>query len=175
MADNTKALVRTIAHRLGGESVELPVEGALPSFAGASAWLNSEPLTPESLRGRVVLVDFWTYTCVNWLRTAPYVRAWATKYRDQGLVVIGAHTPEFGFEHDIDNVRASLAWFDVDWPVAQDNAYGIWRAFDNHYWPAVYLADTDGRHSLPPLRRGRVRGDRDGHPAAADGRRGAGR
>jgi len=136
---------RSFAHHLPGETAELPIEGTLASFAGATAWLNSAPLTPEGLRGKVVLVDFWTYTCVNWLRTLPFVRAWATKYREHGLVVVGAHTPEFPFEHDIDNVRAALTWFKVDWPVAQDNDFGVWRAFSNHFWPALYLADADGR------------------------------
>ena len=123
----------------------LPVEGRLPSFEGATGWLNSEPLTPEGLGGRVVVVDFWTYTCVNWLRTAPYLRAWAAKYRDDGMRVIGVHTPEFGFEHEIENVTAAIGWFDVDYPVAVDNDYEVWRAFANHYWPALYLADTEGR------------------------------
>ena len=141
----TPGLVRSIAHRLIGEQVSLPVEGRLASFEGANGWLNSEPLTPETLRGRVVLVDFWTYTCINWLRTLPYRRAWNAKYRDAGLTIVGVHTPEFPFEHDRDNVTASLGWFGVDWPVAIDNDYGVWRAFDNHYWPALYLADTEGR------------------------------
>ena len=112
MSDDTASrpgLFRSIAHRLAGERLALPVEGHLPSFDGATGWLNSEPLTPEGLRGRVVLVDFWTYTCVNWLRTLPYVRAWAAKYADAGLTVIGVHTPEFGFERDIDNVVAQCA------------------------------------------------------------------
>jgi len=138
-------LYRSLVHRLATDAGELPDEGPLARFDGATAWLNSSPLTPESLRGKVVLVDFWTYTCVNWLRTLPYIRAWADKYRDQGLVVVGAHTPEFPFEHDLGNVRDSLDWFKVDWPVAQDNDYDVWRAFDNHYWPAVYLADAQGR------------------------------
>jgi thiol-disulfide isomerase/thioredoxin len=120
-------------------------EGALPSLSGATEWLNSTPLTPEGLRGKVVLVDFWTYTCVNWLRTLPYVRAWADKYRDQGLVVIGAHTPEFPFEKDMDNVRWALKEMDVRYPVAIDSNYGVWRAFDNNYWPAAYVADANGR------------------------------
>ena len=98
--------VRSIVHHLPGDSGELPVEGHLPSFAGATGWLNSDPLTPEGLRGRVVLVDFWTYTCVNWLRTLPYVRAWDAKYAAQGLTTIGVHTPEFDFEHDVDNIIA---------------------------------------------------------------------
>src|SRR5258708_205938 len=120
-------------------------EGPLPSLSGATQWLNSPPLTPAGLRGKVVLVDFWTYTCVNWLRTLPYVRAWADKYRDQGLVVIGAHTPEFPFEKDVDNVRWAAKEMDVRYPIAVDSDYGVWRAFDNNYWPAVYIADANGR------------------------------
>ncbi|HSS08890.1 MAG TPA: hypothetical protein VLL25_03340, partial [Acidimicrobiales bacterium] len=103
---NRPGLIRSVVHRLAGEALALPVEGDLASFEGATGWLNSDPLTPEGLRGRVVVVDFWTYTCINWLRTLPYLRAWAEKYRDDGLTVIGVHTPEFGFEHDIDNVVA---------------------------------------------------------------------
>jgi thiol-disulfide isomerase/thioredoxin len=120
-------------------------EGALPSLSGATQWLNSPPLTPAGLRGKVVLVDFWTYTCVNWLRTLPYVRAWDAKYRDQGLIVIGAHTPEFPFEKDIDNVRWAAKEMDMNYPIAVDSDYGVWRAFDNNYWPAVYVADVNGR------------------------------
>jgi thiol-disulfide isomerase/thioredoxin len=120
-------------------------EGRLPSFQGATGWINSPPLTREGLRGKVVLVDFWTYTCVNWLRTLPYVRAWAAKYRDRGLVVIGAHTPEFSVEHDLVNVRRAVTQMGIAYPVAVDSDYGVWRAFDNNYWPAVYLADTQGR------------------------------
>jgi thiol-disulfide isomerase/thioredoxin len=119
-------------------------EGVLPSLSGATQWLNSPPLTPAGLRGKVVLVDFWTYTCVNWLRTLPYVRAWDAKYRDQGLVVIGAHTPEFPFEGDIDNVRWAAKEMEVNYPIAVDTDYGVWRAFDNNYWPAVYVADVKG-------------------------------
>src|SRR3954466_5570603 len=104
-------------------------EGALPSLSGATEWLNSPPLTPAGLRGKVVLVDFWTYTCVNWLRTLPYVRAWADKYRDQGLVVIGAHTPEFDFEKNLDNVRRAVGEMRVSYPVAIDSDYAVWRAF----------------------------------------------
>jgi thiol-disulfide isomerase/thioredoxin len=138
-------LIRSIVHRLAGERAALPVEGRLASLAGATRWLNSQPLTPEGLRGRVVLVDFWTYTCVNWLRTLPYLRAWATKYADAGLTIVGIHTPEFGFEHDVDNVTAQVRTLAVDYPVAVDNDYAVWRAFSNHYWPALYLADADGR------------------------------
>ena len=104
-----------------------------PSLAGASVWLNSRPLTPAELRGRVVLVDFWTFTCINWLRTEPYVRAWSRAYRDDGLVVIGVHTPEFSFEHEIDLVRQAIKERGIDYPVAVDNDYGVWSAFDNHY------------------------------------------
>jgi thiol-disulfide isomerase/thioredoxin len=120
-------------------------EGPLPSLSGATEWLNSPPLTPAGLRGKVVLVDFWTYTCVNWLRTLPYVRAWDAKYRDQGLVVIGVHTPEFPFESEIDNVRWALKDMEVSYPIAVDSDYGVWRAFDNNYWPAAYVADANGR------------------------------
>src|SRR3954453_8515991 len=124
---------------------ELPIEGELPELSGAIAWLNSEPLTPAELRGRVVLVEFCTYSCVNWLRTLPYVQAWWDRYRDHGLVVIGAHTPEFEFEHDVEKIRAALQAMDVDFPIAVDSDYAIWRAFDNNYWPALYFADADGQ------------------------------
>jgi len=120
-------------------------EGGVPSFAGATAWINSPPLSPEGLRGKVVLVDFWTYTCVNWLRTLPYVRAWAAKYRDKGLVVIGVHTPEFSVEKDLANVRRAAAQMRVEYPIAVDSGYGVWNAFHNAYWPAVYVADAQGR------------------------------
>ena len=136
--------MRTLLHHPGGEANGLPDEGALAPFARANGWLNSSPLTPDGLRGRVVAVDFWTYTCVNWLRTLPFVRAWAAKYREAGLTVVGVHTPEFGFEHDLDNVKKMSARFAVDWPVAVDNDYGVWQAFDNHYWPALYIADAGG-------------------------------
>jgi thiol-disulfide isomerase/thioredoxin len=122
-----------------------PMHSALSALDGEPVWLNSEPLTAAGLRGRVVLVDFWTYSCVNWLRTLPYVRAWHERYRDRGLVVVGAHAPEFGFEHDLDNVRRAADELDVGYPVVIDNAFTIWRSFDNHYWPAVYLVDGDGR------------------------------
>ena len=123
----------------------LPVEGRMPGFGGATGWLNSEPLTEADLRVKVVLVDFWTYTCINWLRTLGYVRAWAEKYEDQGLVVVGVHTPEFPFERDVDNVRQAAKDLRVEYPIALDSDYGVWRAFDNHYWPAVYIADAEGR------------------------------
>jgi thiol-disulfide isomerase/thioredoxin len=114
-------------------------------FDRATGWLNSGPLTPEGLRGRVVLVDFWTYTCVNWLRTLPYLRGWAAKYATQGLTVVGVHTPEFGFEYELDNVTARSQAFGVEYPIALDDDYGIWRDFSNHFWPALYLADPQGR------------------------------
>jgi thiol-disulfide isomerase/thioredoxin len=126
-------------------TARLPVKGEFPSLGGATAWLNSPPLTPESLRGKVVLVDIWTYTCINWLRTLPYVRAWAAKYKDQGLVVIGVHSPEFPFEKDLENVRRSAKEMRVDYPIAVDSDHAIWRAFNNAYWPALYLVDAKGR------------------------------
>ena len=126
-------------------SARLPDEGELASFDGATGWLNSEPLTPAGLRGKVVLVDFWTYTCINWLRQLPYVRAWAEKYSSHGLVVVGVHTPEFSFEHNADNVRQAVQDMGITYPVATDNNYGVWLAFDNHYWPALYFADAQGR------------------------------
>ena len=123
----------------------LDVEGQLPSLAGAVQWLNSPPLTPEALKGKIVVVDFWTYSCINCLRAIPYVRAWFEKYKDQGLVVIGVHTPEFAFEKNIDNVKKAVADLKIDFPVAIDNDYAIWRAFRNMYWPADYLIDGQGR------------------------------
>ncbi|MFE9083299.1 cytochrome c biogenesis protein DipZ [Brevundimonas sp. NPDC003935] len=122
----------------------LPVEGAMPPLTGATEWINSPPLTAEQLRGKVVLVDFWTYSCINCVRTIPYVRAWAEKYRDQGLVVIGVHTPEFAFEKSPANVRDAVRRFGVTYPVAMDNDFAIWRAFDNKYWPAHYFIDAKG-------------------------------
>jgi thiol-disulfide isomerase/thioredoxin len=126
-------------------SAQLPDEGELPSLDGATGWLNSEPLTPAGLRGKVVLVDFWTYTCINWLRQLPYLRAWAGKYSGHGLVVIGVHTPEFSFEHNVGNVRRAVQDMRIDYPVATDNDYAVWGAFGNHYWPALYFADAQGR------------------------------
>jgi thiol-disulfide isomerase/thioredoxin len=126
-------------------SARLPIEGELAPLHGATGWLNSPPLTPAGLRGQVVLVNFWTYTCINWLRQLPYVRAWAGKYASQGLVVIGVHTPEFGFEHNADNVRRAVQDMDIRYPVATDNDYAVWRAFGNYYWPALYVADAQGR------------------------------
>jgi cytochrome c biogenesis protein CcdA/thiol-disulfide isomerase/thioredoxin len=124
---------------------DLPVEGQLPSLSGAVAWLNSPPLSTEDLRGKVVLVDFWTYSCINCLRSLPYIRSWAEKYKDQGLVVIGVHAPEFAFEKSIDNVRRATKDLKIDYPIAIDNDYAIWRAFNNQYWPAHYFIDAAGR------------------------------
>jgi hypothetical protein len=115
-----------------------------PSLGGATEWLHSEPLGPAELRGQVVLVNFWTLTCINWLRQEPYVRAWSRAYRDDGLVVIGVHTPEFSFEHELELVRQATREREIDYPVALDNDYEIWTAFANHYWPALYFADRDG-------------------------------
>jgi thiol-disulfide isomerase/thioredoxin len=163
-----------------------PAHGALAALDRAPTWLNSEPLTADALRGRVVAVDFWTYSCVNWLRTLPYVSAWAETYADAGLVVVGAHAPEFGFEHDLDNVRRAVADLGVSHPVVIDNDFAVWRAFDNHYWPALYLVDREGQvrfhhfgeeayaeieraaQELLGVDRGLVRVDAGGLSAAAD-------
>jgi thiol-disulfide isomerase/thioredoxin len=125
-------------------TVQLSHEGKFPPLGGATGWLNSQPLTPAALRGKVVLVNFWTYTCVNWRRTLPYVRAWSQKYKDHGLIVIGAHTPEFSFEHNVDNIRWALKDMKIEYPVAVDSDYAIWRAFNNEYWPASYFIDAKG-------------------------------
>jgi thiol-disulfide isomerase/thioredoxin len=130
--------------RSGGAEA-LAFEGRLPGFEAATGWLNSPPLTPDELRGKVVLVDFWTYTCINWLRTLAWVRAWAEKYENDGLVVIGVHTPEFPFERDEDNVREAVQEMAIRYPVALDPDFGVWNAFSNSYWPAIYIADADGR------------------------------
>jgi thiol-disulfide isomerase/thioredoxin len=137
--------VRLFGERRNAEAVPLPSEGDLPGFDGATGWLNSSPLSPAGLRGKVVLVDFWTYTCINWLRTLGYVRAWAEKYENHGLVTVGVHTPEFPFERDVDNVREAAKEMKVGYPIALDSDYAIWRAFSNRYWPAVYIADAQGR------------------------------
>src|ERR687890_389722 len=137
--------IRSIVHRLADDAPQLAVEGRLPGFDGATGWLDSEPLTPAGLRGRVGAVDFWTYTCINWLRTLPYRRAWDEKYREHGLTLIGVHTPEFGFERNVDNITARSADFGVDYPIAIDSDYGVWQAFANHFWPALYIADGEGR------------------------------
>jgi len=123
---------------------DLPIEDDLPSLSGAVQWLNSPPLTDAALKGKVVLVDFWTYSCINCLRELPYVRAWAEKYKDRGLVVIGVHAPEFAFERNIANVKKAVVTLKLDFPIAIDNDYVIWRAFDNQYWPAEYFIDAHG-------------------------------
>jgi thiol-disulfide isomerase/thioredoxin len=126
-------------------AAQLPVEGKMPALGGASGWINSQPLTTADFRGKVVLIDFWTYSCINWLRTMPYVRAWAEKYRDHGLVVIGVHSPEFEFEKDADNVRRAAQENRVAYPIAIDSDHAIWSAFNNAYWPALYFVDAQGR------------------------------
>jgi thiol-disulfide isomerase/thioredoxin len=133
------------SHHDAPGGVQLPVEGRMPSLDNATGWLNSSPLTAAELRGKVVLVQFWTYTCINWLRTLAHVRAWAERYQQHGLVVIGVHTPEFDFEHDLDNVRRAVKDLRVDYPVVVDNDYRIWSAFDNHYWPALYFVDAQSQ------------------------------
>ena len=139
--NSANQLIRSATH----PASQLPVEGTMPSLDGATGWLSSAPLTAAELRGRVVLVNFWTYTCINWLRTLPYLRAWAKKYQDHGLVVLGVHTPEFSFEHDLDNVRQAVRDLGVDYPVAVDNDYAIWNAFANQYWPVFYFVDAQGQ------------------------------
>ena len=125
-------------------AAQLPIEGELPSLGSATGWLNSPPLTAADLRGKVVLIDIWTYTCINWLRTLPYVRAWAEKYKNHGMVVIGVHSPEFEFEKNVDNVRRAAKDMRVDYPIAIDSDYALWRAFKNEYWPALYFVDAQG-------------------------------
>ena len=135
-------LLRTTTHPA---AVQLPVEGRMPSLDSATGWLNSRPLTAAGLHGHVVLINFWTYTCINWLRTLPYLRAWAERYQQHGLVVLGVHTPEFDVEHDLDNVRRAAKDLRVTYPVAIDSNYGIWNAFGNRYWPAFYFVDAQGQ------------------------------
>ena len=164
-------LFGSIAHRLAGDAAELPIEGQLASFDRATGWLNSEPLTPEGLRGRVVLVDFWTYTCVNWLRTLPYVRAWDARYRGQGLTVVGVHTPEFEFEHNVDNVDRAVARL---WRRVSDRGRQRLRGLAG-VRQSLLAGDLPrrcaGTDPVPPLRRGRIRHDGDGDPATAAGGR----
>jgi len=123
----------------------IPNQTRAPEFAGIERWLNSQPLTMEGLRGKVVLVDFWTYSCINCINTLPYIKQWHEKYKDQGLVVVGVHTPEFPFERSTANVQAALKRFDIHYPVAQDNRYATWSAYHNRYWPALYLVDAEGK------------------------------
>jgi thiol-disulfide isomerase/thioredoxin len=138
--------VTGLAARLDiGGGAALPVEPLHPSLAGATGWLNSPPLTLDGLRGKVVLVDFWTYSCINCLRTLPYVRAWSRTYASQGLVVVGVHAPEFEFEHDPQRVRKALKDLDADWPIAIDDDFAIWHSFRNQAWPALYFIDAQGR------------------------------
>ncbi len=132
-------------YRESSQSPKLPVEGTMPIFAGATEWINSPPLEVEDLRGKVVLVDFWTYSCINCLRTLPYIRGWADKYKDQGLVVIGVHSPEFSFEKSSSNVHRALQDLRISYPIAVDSDFSIWRSFNNHYWPALYFVDAQGR------------------------------
>src|SRR4030095_3370167 len=136
---------KSVVQKTTPSAVKLPIEGELPSLGGATEWLNSPALTAAGLRGKVVLIDIWTYTCINWLRSLPYVRAWAEKYKNQGLVVIGVHAPEFEFEKSVDNVRRAAKDMKVNYPIAIDNNYAIWRALKNEYWPALYFVDTQGR------------------------------
>ncbi|MFM0313457.1 cytochrome c biogenesis protein DipZ [Paraburkholderia nemoris] len=143
-ASDAGAMMRASQGASGGAAA-LPVEGVLPTLNGAVQWLNSPPLTVQDLRGKVVLVDFWTYSCINCLRSLPYVKAWAQKYKDQGLVVIGVHAPEFAFERNVDNVKKAVHDLGVDYPVAIDNNYAIWRALNNQYWPAHYFVDGKGQ------------------------------
>ena len=131
--------------RVAATGADLPVEGVLPGFAGATEWLNSPPLTAQALRGKTVLVVFWTFNCYNCLNTLPHIRAWAEKYRDHGLVVVGVHTPELPFERDVGNVRNAVARLKIGYPVAIDNGYAVWKAFGNEYWPAAYFVDAEGR------------------------------
>ena len=148
-------------------SAQLPDEGELPSLDGATGWLNSEPLTPAGLRGKVVLVDFWTYTCINWLRQLPYLRAWAEKYSGHGLVVIGVHTPEFSFEHNADNVRRAVQDMRINYPVATDNNYAVWLCLRQPLLARALLRRRAGANPASPLRRRRIRPVGNGYPAAA--------
>ena len=145
IAAATVGMIGSGAQKTTPAAVQLPIEGELPSLASATAWLNSQPLTAAGLRGKVVLIDVWTYTCINWLRSLPYVRAWAEKYKNQALVVIGVHSPEFAFEKNIDNVRRAAKDMKVNYPIEIDNDYAIWRALKNQYWPALYFVDAQGR------------------------------
>jgi len=149
MSNSNMAMSNSDGHAMMMSAVrtpgDLPVEGEIPSFAGATLWLNSPPLTTEGLRGKVVVVDFWTYSCINCLRALPYVQGWYDKYKDHGLVIVGVHAPEFAFEKDANNVRRAVADLKVTYPVAMDNDYAIWQAFNNQYWPAHYFIDADGK------------------------------
>jgi thiol-disulfide isomerase/thioredoxin len=145
IAATTLGIFGPMVQQVAPAGLQLPIEGELPSLGSATGWLNSQPLTAAGLRGKVVLIDVWTYTCINWLRTLPYVRAWAEKYKNQGLVVIGVHSPEFAFEKNLDNVRREAKNMRVNYPIAIDSNHAIWRALNNQYWPALYFVDTKGR------------------------------
>jgi thiol-disulfide isomerase/thioredoxin len=136
---------KRVMQKMMPAAVQLPIEDNLAFLGGATGWLNSAPLTAPGLRGKVVLIDVWTYTCINWLRQLPYVRAWAEKYKNQGLVVIGVHSPEFAFEKNVENVRRAVKDLNVNYPIAIDSEYAIWRALKNEYWPALYFVDAQGR------------------------------
>jgi thiol-disulfide isomerase/thioredoxin len=144
LAGNNPAMMRG-GPAPAGAGAALPVQGGMPPLTGIVEWLNSPPLTTEGLKGKVVMIDFWTYSCINCLRAIPYVRAWAEKYKDQGLVVIGVHSPEFAFEKNLNNVRTAVRDLKIGYPVAVDNDYAVWRAFNNRYWPAHYFIDAEGR------------------------------
>jgi thiol-disulfide isomerase/thioredoxin len=145
LSDQSRPAGAGFMRPVGGTQLDLPVEGSLPEFKGATAWLNSDPLTAAQLRGKVVLVDIWTFDCINCLHALPYVRAWAEKYRDEGLVVVGVHSPEFAFERKLDNVKRAVRELGLTFPIAVDNDFAIWRAFNNQYWPAQYFVDARGR------------------------------
>ena len=134
----------TASAAAGPVANQLDNNAAAPEFTGIDKWLNSDPLTLQQLRGKVVLVDFWTYTCINCIHVLPYVKTWNQKYKDQGLAVVGVHTPEYPFERGTDNVKSAIKRFGITFPVAQDNNYATWRAYDNQYWPAFYLVDKKG-------------------------------
>jgi thiol-disulfide isomerase/thioredoxin len=140
----TSAQDDTMTEKMGPAASQMFTKAPLRSLDSATAWLNSPPLTAAGLRGKVVLIDFWTYSCINWMRSLPYVRAWAEKYKDHGLVVIGVHTPEFPFEKDVDNIRQAAKEMKIDYPIAVDTDYAIWHAFKNEYWPALYFVDAQG-------------------------------
>ena len=140
----TAAAVVSLAILPPGADTPVSAQTAQPAFRDIDAWINSEPLALDALRGKVVLVDFWTYSCINCLNTLPYVKAWHEKYKDQGLVVVGVHTPEYAYEKSNANVKAAVAKLQISYAVAQDNQYATWKAFDNHFWPALYLIDPQG-------------------------------
>jgi thiol-disulfide isomerase/thioredoxin len=138
-------LAAAILSATAAHAAPLAKEVQAPEFSGIEKWLNTEPLTMQQLRGKVVLVDFWTFDCINCINTLPHVKSWHDKYKDQGLVIVGVHTPEFPFERSTDNVKAALKRFDIRYPVAQDNRYATWSAYNNQYWPATYLIDKKGQ------------------------------